>query len=97
MSGPRKGAGLLADRLAYMTRCFVVLEILRAHRYLTGAPLADEEARRLDQITGEQLMAEARMIGTAVTLRQQVEVAEAARAALALNKAAGGPSPGLKS
>lgn len=92
-----KKAGLLAEPFEYMMRCFAVTEILRAHRYLTGGNLTNEEAKHLGALTGEQLMAEARMIGTAVALRQQVETAEAVRAALAAEKAARRPETALKS
>ena len=42
-----KKAGLLTEPFEYMTRCVAVTEILRAHRYLTGGNLTNEEAKRL--------------------------------------------------
>lgn len=97
MSNPKKAASFPPELFECLTRGFVMNEIIRAHRYLIGTPPAHELEERLLASKPDQLMMEARMIGAAVALRQQVEAAEAIRAALAAERAARGTETALKS
>jgi hypothetical protein len=85
--------GGIEKTVAKIIRPILITEILRAHRFLAGE-FTPEERAELGQLTDEQLMAEARVAGAAVELRQKSEVAEYMRRTLATQEAQGAPTRG---